>query len=162
MKRGDHGFTLIEVLIGLAIAALLAVFLGSFVYQTMLVTNQGNDRLLVTDDLRTAGTWLTQDAQMADFATSTAVTNSLVLSWTDVYSGANVGYQSKYFVSGTELKRSYGIRGSTPVTITVARHIASPADVSFRLGGGILTATITATAGTAQENREVLVSLRSR
>ena len=58
-----------------------------------------------------------------------------------------MGYQSTYALSGSELQRGYGVRGAAPVTITVARHVASPNGVSFSIGGGMLTATITATAG---------------
>ena len=72
MRPADSGYTLVELLIGLAIAAVLTGFLAVFVYQTLAVTNSGNDRLLVTDDLRAAGTWLTQDGQMADLGTSVA------------------------------------------------------------------------------------------
>ena len=156
------GFTLLELLIGLAIAGLIAGFLGTFVYETMRVTNSGNDHLLVTDDLRSAAAWLSQDGQMADFATSMAATSSLVLSWTDAYSGANIGYRATYSVAGTELQRSYGVRGGTQVTTTVARHIASAQDVRFALGNGMLTATITSTAGTVSEGQQIQVGLRSR
>ena len=162
MRPADSGYTLIELLIGLAIAAVLTGFLAVFVYQTLAVTNSGNDRLLVTDDLRAAGTWLTQDGQMADLGTSVALNNTLVLSWTDVFSGANVGYQATYAVVGTELRRGFGVRGSAPVTTTIARHIASPSDVRFQLGGGILTATITATAGSTWDSQQIQVVPRSR
>ena len=160
MRRAERGFTLVELLVSLAIAALIVGVLGTFIVQTLNLTTSGNDRLLVTDDLRTAGAWLTQDAQMADLTSSTAVATTLVLSWTDVYSGVNVGYQSTYAVSGSELLRGYGVRGSTPVTITVARHIASPDGVWFSISGGMLTATITATAGATTESRDIRVGSR--
>lgn len=160
MRRGQDGFTLVEMLISLAIAGLIIGVLGSFIVQTLNLTASGNDRLLVTDDLRTAGAWLTQDGQMADLGSSTAVASTLVLSWTDVYSGANVGYQSTYAVAGSQLMRGFGVRGAAPVTITVARHIASPDGVLFSIGGEQLTATITATAGQTTESRTIQVGSR--
>ncbi len=160
--KGQAGFTLVEVLIALVIAGLIAGFLGTFVYQTILVTNSGNDRLLVSDDLRSAAAWLTQDGQMADFATSSAAASSLVLSWTDAYSGANIGYQAAYAVAGSELRRTYGVRGGVQMTTTVARHIAATQDVRFVLGNGLLTATITSTAGSARESQQIQVATRSR
>lgn len=151
-----------ELLIGLAIAGLIAGFLSTFAMETIRVTNSGNDHLLVSDDLRSTAAWLSRDGQMADFASSSAATSSLVLSWTDAYSGANIGYQAAYAVAGSELLRAYGVRGGTQVTTTVARHIASSQDVRFLLGSGLLTATITSTAGTAQESQQIQVGLRSR
>jgi hypothetical protein len=147
MRREQDGFTLVELL-------------GTFISQTLNLTGSGNDRLLVTDDLRTAGAWLTQDGQMAHLPSSTAVASTLVLSWTDVYSGGNVPYQSTYAVSGTQLVRGFGVRGATPVTITVARHIALPNGVSFSIGGDMLTATITATSGQTTESRRIQVGSR--
>jgi prepilin-type N-terminal cleavage/methylation domain-containing protein len=160
MRREQDGFTLVELLISLAIGALIVGVLGTFISQTLNLTGSGNDRLLVTDDLRTAGAWLTQDGQMAHLPSSTAVASTLVLSWTDVYSGGNVPYQSTYAVSGTQLVRGFGVRGATPVTITVARHIALPNGVSFSIGGDMLTATITATSGQTTESRRIQVGSR--
>jgi prepilin-type N-terminal cleavage/methylation domain-containing protein len=160
MRRGQDGFTLVELLISLAIGALIVGVLGTFISQTLNLTGAGNDRLLVTDDLRTAGAWLTQDGQMAHLPSSTAVASTLVLSWTDVYSGASVRYQAIYAVSGNQLQRGYGVGGATPVTITIARHIASPNGVSFSIGGDMLTATITATSGQTTESRRIQVSSR--
>jgi prepilin-type N-terminal cleavage/methylation domain-containing protein len=160
LRPGQGGFTLVEILISLAIGGLIVGVLGTFIVQTLRLTTSSNDRLLVTDDLRTAAAWLTQDGQMAHLATSTAVASTLVLSWTDVYSGVNIGYQSTYAVSGSELQRGFGVRGAAPVTITVARHIAAPNGVSFSIGADMLTATITATAGQTTESRTIQVGSR--
>jgi prepilin-type N-terminal cleavage/methylation domain-containing protein len=160
MRRGQDGLTFVELLISLAIGGLIVGVLGAFIVQMLNLTTGGNDRLLVTDDLRTAGAWLTQDGQMAHLGSSTAVASTLVLSWTDVYSGANVGYQSTYAVSGTLLQRGFGVRGGTPVTITVARSIATPDGVAFSISGDMLTATITATSGQTTESRSIQVGSR--
>ena len=159
MRRAQDGFTLVELLISLAIGALIVGVLGTFISQTLNLTSGGNDRLLVTDDLRTAGAWLTQDGQMADLAKLTAVASTLVLSWT-VYSPVTVTYQSTYAVSGTQLLRGLAVGVATPVTITIARHIASPDGVSFSKGGDMLTATITATSGQTTESRRIQVGSR--
>jgi prepilin-type N-terminal cleavage/methylation domain-containing protein len=159
MKRREAGFTLVEVLISIAVSGLILGLIGTFITQTLRLTDSDNDLLLVTDDLRTTGGWLTQDGQMADLATSTAVGSSLILSWTDAYSGANLGYQSTYAVSGTQLQRGYGVRGSAPVTVTVARHLAAPG-ASFVISSGMLTATITATSGAATLSQQILVGSR--
>ncbi len=161
MKERQDGYTLIELLIALAIAVLLLGMMGLVIYQTWRVTADGNNRLLVTDDLRSAGAWLIQDAQMADLNRSGVATGTLTLRWTDTYSNASTNYQSVYAVSGTELRRSYKVGTAAPVTATVARHIASPGDVQFLLSGGMFTATLTATADTVRETTQVQVTLRS-
>ncbi len=46
--------------------------------------------------------------------------------------------------------------------IMILMHVATPSDVRFQLGGGVLTVTITATAGTVSEAQQIQVSPRSR
>jgi prepilin-type N-terminal cleavage/methylation domain-containing protein len=157
MRRGEHGFTLVEMLISLAIGGLIVGALGTFIVQTLNLTSGGNDRLLVTDDLRTAGGWLTRDGQMADLTSSTAVASTLVLRWTDVYSGASTPYTSTYTVAGSQLIRGLAVSSAAPFTITIARHIAG---LSFSIGGDMLTAVLTATSGQTTESRRIQVGSR--
>jgi len=140
MRDGEKGFTLPELLIAIAIAAMLAGTLGVVTYQTWQATVLSNSRLLVADDLRNAGNWLTRDAQMADPTCSVAGGNTLTLCLTDGYTGV-------YALYGTELRRSLYLTGTPPLSLTVARQIASPSDLRFSLSGNLLTAAITFTVG---------------
>lgn len=144
MRDDKRGLTLVEIILALFIAAVLVGALVPTIYQTWQATIEGNARLLMADDLRTLNNWLTRDTQMAYPGCSSGGVGTLNLCLSD-------GYTSTYTVHGSELQRILSQQGASPMTLTVARQVASPADVHFGLGDGLLTATITFTVGSARE-----------
>ena len=102
--KGQHGFTLVELLVVISITGLIASFLGSAVYQMFTVTEYGNSKMTAIHDLQNISNWLNRDGQMA----STAIGGSqLVLTLPDT---STIAYE----LIGTELKRS---DGSTQITL---------------------------------------------
>jgi prepilin-type N-terminal cleavage/methylation domain-containing protein len=70
MRRTKRGFTLIEILIAMAIAGLIMGVVGSAFYYLMVVPPEQNDRLTATNELRFALEWIQHDGVQAQNFTS--------------------------------------------------------------------------------------------
>jgi prepilin-type N-terminal cleavage/methylation domain-containing protein len=64
-NNNQRGFTLIEIIITLAIASFIVVLIGMAFAQTMIITSKSQDHMLVIRQLQTAGYWVSRDSQMA-------------------------------------------------------------------------------------------------
>ena len=71
MIREERAFSLPELLLGLAIMALIAGALVGVIYQILDITGRGNSDLAVQHDLRNAAVWLNRDVLSASKATVT-------------------------------------------------------------------------------------------
>ncbi len=137
MMKGQKGFTLVELLITVAITGLIVSLLGTAIYQIITVTEYGNDKMIATHELQNAAHWVSLDGQMASTASGG---NELVLTLPDDSSVT-------YSVVGTELRRTAG--GSQ---MTLARNITS---ATFSVENRIITMTITsAPEGRANVNEQ--------
>ena len=123
--KGQHGFTLVELLIVTSITGLIASFLGSAVYQVFTVTEYSNSKMTAIHDLQNISTWLNRDGQMASTATGGS---QLVLTMPDAST-------ITYTLDGAELQRSDGSS-----QITVSWNITS---ASFIVSGRTVTMSIT-------------------
>ena len=124
MKR-QKGFTLVELLITSAITGLIVNFLGTAIYQTITVTEYGNDKLIATHELQNAAHWVSLDGQMASTASGG---NELALALADNSS-------ITYSLVGTELRRSAG-----EDEMTLARNITS---ANFSIENRTITMSLT-------------------
>lgn len=124
--KSEHGFTLVELLVTIAITGVLFTVIGSVIYQLTTTSEYGNDRLDATHALQNAAQWFIQDGQQAVNATGGG---SLALTLPD----ATV---ITYALSGTSLQRTAG--GST---MTLAQDISS---VNFLVQGKLVSLNITA------------------
>ncbi|MBN1191522.1 MAG: prepilin-type N-terminal cleavage/methylation domain-containing protein [Dehalococcoidales bacterium] len=104
----ERGYTLVEMLIVLAVSGLIFVAAGTVLYQMTTVSGYGNDRLSVVHEMQNAEYWFNYDAQMAVTA---AGGTSLVLSFP---SGRTVTYS----LAGKQLQR---VEGNS--TMILARNI---------------------------------------
>jgi prepilin-type N-terminal cleavage/methylation domain-containing protein len=57
----QYGYTLVEVLVTLAIVSIVAGLVVTIAYQLLRIPSWGNAQLAVDSDLRNAGLWLTRD-----------------------------------------------------------------------------------------------------
>ncbi len=125
MMKRERGFTLVELLIAVAITGLIVSFLGTAIYKIITVTEYGNDRMTAIHELQNAAHWVSLDGQSASAVSGG---NELVLTLPDDSS-------ITYAVVGTELHRT---AGESPMTL--AQNIS---DVSFSVENRIITMTIT-------------------
>ena len=65
MKSNEQGFTVVELIIAVAITGLIVSFLGTAIYQMFTVTQYGNDRLTAMHELQNAAYWFSLDGQQA-------------------------------------------------------------------------------------------------
>ncbi len=71
MIRDERGVTLTELLLAIAIMALITGTLGTAIYQILDITSRGSNELVVQHDLRNAAVWLNRDVLSASKATVT-------------------------------------------------------------------------------------------
>ncbi len=138
MTRNERGVSLPELLLVLAIIAVIASALVGAIYQIVDITSRGNNELLVQHDLRNAATWLNRDVLTASRATITGseedgiyemtlVVPRLVISDTVVITTTDIIYTYYAYTYSEEQERGTLTRysDSSGSSLTIARHIAS-------------------------------------
>ena len=156
MKKGESGFTLIEVLVAIAITALIAFGGVATATQIISVNAKSNAHMTAVNEVQNAGYWISRDTQMAQSVTADGLTppEFLILSWTEDSSGDN--YQVVYTledIPGSALKklhRDQSINGGANELTLVAQYIDPASEkTKSEFTNGVLTLTITATVSTA-------------
>ena len=153
MKKGQKGFTFLELLLALTISALIAgATLGS-IFQVMKNTQRNNNQLTATREVQNAGFWIGKDAQLAQIVTVNMTTPYfLQLDWTEGFSGDI--YQVVYTFEDIpdketkKLLRNLSVNGGANATILVASYIDP--DIALTSGnytGNTLNLMLTATVG---------------
>lgn len=125
MKSDERGFTIVELIMAMAITGLIASFLGTSIYQMLTVTEYGNDRLTANHELQNVAHWVSFDGQRAGTATGG---NELILTLTD-------GSTVTYTLTGTKLRRRTGGAG-----MLLAKNVSG---INFSVDNRIITMIIT-------------------
>ncbi len=146
------GFTLVEVLVAMAVGTIILTGVVLSIYQVVWSTDRSNSQVTVLTDLNTAALAIKEDLMMTQTTNlSSTPQSSANLSWIDYTSfGASnqTSHSSRYILSGTNLTRNY----DGTVTI-VGRRITS---ISFTQSGKVVTVVITAAGYGTTQRRETL------
>lgn len=172
MKRGERGFTLIEVLVVIAIVASIAAAATMSTFQVLNVTRSSNDHMVVIRQVQNAGYWISRDALMAqnivvDDDPGTA--EFLTLKWTEWGYDENSEYHEvTYSIDLSDeirkIRRTHLINGVPSEQTLVAEHIDYDPSMGFDgptwadyENPPVLTVQITSSLGEASETREYRV-----
>jgi prepilin-type N-terminal cleavage/methylation domain-containing protein len=99
LNKPEGGYTLVELLVSLALMGVVFVIAGMAFYQLTTVSGFGNNRLTAWHELQNTNLWLNRDGQQA--LSSTLVGNVLTLNLSD---NSVVTYR----LNGTTLQRITG------------------------------------------------------
>jgi prepilin-type N-terminal cleavage/methylation domain-containing protein len=157
------GFTLVELLIALAIFAVIAVGLTTSVKQVMTINASTVSRETAIKQVENAVQFISRDAQQAQTVTTPSGSFQLNLAWT---SWSSISYAVNYYLDGSTLMRRSAVGASIDVT-KVAENINTDAGMttcSWSETSGILNVQITVTTGgfkSASETRSFQIKTRS-
>ena len=149
----QKGFTLVEVLVVLAVGSVILMGVLLTFYQVVWGTGRSNSQVVALTDINNAALSIKKDLMMTQDTdlTDNVPQSSVVLSWID-YTGFDsenlTSHSSSYTLSGTELLRTYD------GTVSIAgRNITS---IDFTQNGRAITVVITATGSEVPQRSETL------
>jgi len=134
INRNQRGFTLIELIVAVAITSLLAAGATMAIYQVFSQSTRSTD-------------YMSASKHALAQTVNPDVTSGfpLVLSWVE---WDNSSHQVTYTLTAGKLSRQYSIDGGAPSESLVAQFINSDnAMTTCGLSGGVVTLKITATVG---------------
>ncbi len=152
----QRGVSLVELLVGLGIAAGIALFIGTTIWQFFTVTRWGHNRMLVASHHQTALLWLSRDSAEAD----TFVAGSGAEYGTFYWPGGDPYFAYRYDAAEGTLVRDHYAGGALQSSQTVARSIANQNDVSFSPSGELVTVSITSSQGSIVETVDLQLAMR--
>ena len=154
MKLGEKGYTYIELIVGITIAALVVAAASMAIFQVLKNSQNNSNHMTAVRQVQNASYWISRDAQMAQIVTTDNLTSPdfLVLSWTDGNSGdeCQVVYTLEDMPeSGFKtMMRNQSVNGSDNSTMMIAQHIDSDSEkTKCEFTSGTFSLTITATVG---------------
>jgi len=174
MKLGEKGFTHIELIVALAIIALIGSATATATIQVLRGTERSNDYMTAVRQVQNAGYRISHDAQMAQGITTDNLTlpDFLVLGWTEWDSAGDPTYHSvTYFFEDLtdgigKLKRSHwSSAGANEQTLVADCIYYNPDDsdntsskASYQ--GPVLNVQLTALSGEMRETKEYRINRR--
>ena len=167
-RLGYQGFTLLELLVGLAIIGLILPGISEVIYQIINVTSSSQNHVLAVTQVQNAGHWINNDTTMANkpviFDNSANPANPrLTLEWNnDVYVTGGDHHFVKYYLSNNQLTRQYcDSSGNTILSSAIVAYYVT--GFSFTtVNANTIMLTITATVGKASpETRNYQITDRT-
>jgi prepilin-type N-terminal cleavage/methylation domain-containing protein len=162
MHNSERGFTLLELIIAIAIAGLITAGITVAIMQILTINTRASNHMIAVRQVQQAGKEVSKDALQAQPSKidSDPEEAFLVLNWTDSQGGNNtVIYTLQAMASAPALSvlaRNHTINGTAWATArpVVAEYI-DPAQTScaWNASLGLLVFTVTATVGAESETR---------
>ncbi len=158
IHKNQRGFTLIELIIAIAITGLITSGVTMTIFQVISGNARSSNHMIAVRQVQEAGYWLSRDAQMAQSISTgddpPGTGFPLTLIWTE-YGVDGDEHQVVYtLLADNKLKREhYTNRFADPdpdATAIVAQFVDS-SGTSCQLTGDVLVLTVTATVGTGSQ-----------
>ncbi|MFC1948114.1 type II secretion system protein J [Chloroflexota bacterium] len=154
MKIGDdklrlqHGFTLIEILVGMALTGILIVGIVVTIFQVNVGTAQNKNSMYALRQVQTAGYYISRDTLQAECIGIYPADNGfpVTLVWDDPGTSENHSIKYEYDSGTRTLKRTGSINNSVNSVIQIANNINSTTSFTNN-GTGYFILTVTATTG---------------
>lgn len=160
LLEDERGISLVELLVGIGIAAGIMTLIGTFIFQFFTVTRVGTNQMAVSSDLQSAALWLGRDAAQAH--TFTAGSSPVYGSFTADSASSDHEFRYLYDSADSDLIREHYVDGSLDSRVVVARLVAAEGDVSFTTSGNLVSVTVSATSGDAADSLELELALRDQ
>jgi prepilin-type N-terminal cleavage/methylation domain-containing protein len=160
IKNGkQNGFTLIEIVLALAITGILGGGIATFTAQTFTETKRSSTHMQEILQLENAGYWLSRDVQMSQNVTAGPNAGfPLLLKWVDEN---NDTFQVTYSLSDGQIQRSLSKNSQAPSDILIAHSIDSTPTLTYcNYQNGLLVFKATATRGTWSTSRTYQIKQR--
>ena len=175
MKLGEKGFTYIELIVSIAIIALVSGAASIATFQVFKGTERNNNYITTVRQVQNAGYWICRDAWMAQSATADNLTppDFLILRWTELDDPDNPVYHSAtYFFEDLtdgigKLKRGHWSSAGANEQTLVAEYIYYDPDYpnetsKVNYQGLVLTVQLTSLIEDDKETREYKISHRPK
>jgi len=183
VKKDQNGFTLLELLLAIAIAGIIGTGIVASIFQTYTGNAISTAHMTAVKEVETAVHWITPDAEMAqeefvdplddsiaiigvDEDDNISDSDGLRLAWSNPW--ARTRDEVIYVIQEDgKLTRTYTHTdkdGNQNTTVSVVAKNINSADSSSEFSDGVLIFTITASTGSlrpASETRTFQVNLRS-
>lgn len=156
MRRGERGMSMVELIIGAAIAAMIIGTLGTVLIATLRGTAAGDAQQHATEQVRNGLLWLNQDTQSAVAGAAVVAAGDVQLQWTDESTGT--AHESRFQQTGDDLVRTFTVAGA-PSSRVIATNVV-PGGFSATLDGASITYTLTVRRGDGTESRSETVMMR--
>ena len=159
MNKKQKGYSLIEMVIGVALAGILSTGITTFAVQTVTEGSRSNNRMQAMMQVENAGYWVSRDVQMSENLTLGQNAGfPLQLIWRDV--DQNV-YQVSFNMTAGQITRRLIKNEEDPVQILIAESI-NPASslTNLTYTGGLLTFNVTSTCRDTDVTRSYKIKKR--
>ena len=149
----QSGFTLIEVLVVVAISGVIITGAFAALQQIMQGTFSNNNKTVVLADVNNAASYIRRDIQMAqetNLPVDGTPQNSVTFDWYDftLFITDNISHSCTYTLSDTNLLRNYD-----DTTSIIGRHITN---ISFSQNGRFINVSVTANSTGYQEKTKTI------
>ena len=159
LKKGERGFTLVEILVVLALIGIITGGITAAIMQVLTINTRASNHMIAVRQVQQAGKEVSKDTlQAQNVVTDGSPDVLLSLTWSEWATGNTTGNNHTVTYSleampSSELKklqRSHSINSTEPTVIRVAQYIdPNPAQTSCSWNNvtRVLTFTVTATVG---------------
>jgi prepilin-type N-terminal cleavage/methylation domain-containing protein len=148
----QNGYTMIEIIVGLAIGGLLASGITVFSLQTVTVIRDSKDHVQAMMQVGNAGYWICRDIQMSSNLTlgeNAGFPLQLMRQDTDLND-----YEVTYSFNGDSMVRTQVKNEGSPVQTLIAQDINTETSLTnLSDAGGLLIFNVTSTSGAVDISR---------